>query len=190
MQPHMSDPEYRLFLSFLKNSSKYLEFGSGGSTYAASKLVKNSIISLDSSKDWLEKVRQACAGEESKVKPTLLYVDIGPTGDWGRPTDPATRNRWPSYYESIWEQPNSFDTDLYLVDGRFRVACFMQILINCRPDSLIMIHDFTSRANYHVIRTVAREIANSEDFSVFAPLLGGSRRQVHDILRQHRFQVE
>src|SRR5579875_421729 len=68
-----------------------------------------------------------------------------------------------------------------------RLACFMQVLLNCRADSLIMIHDFSSRQQYHIVRNVAREIATAEDLSVFAPILGRSHRDARAILKQHRF---
>ena len=38
-----------------------------------------------------------------------------------------------------------------------------------------MIHDYASRAHYHVIREVAREIANAGKLSVFQPLDGRIR---------------
>jgi hypothetical protein len=74
-----------------------------------------------------------------------------------------------------------------MVDGRFRVACFMQILLRCDPDALIMVHDFKSRQPYHVVREVAREIAAVEDMSVFLPLGGGFRRRAREILSAHQF---
>jgi hypothetical protein len=65
----------------------------------------------------------------------------------------------------------------------------MKTLLNCRPDSLIMIHDFASRVAYHVIRKVAREIASAEDLSVFALKSGQSRGDIQAILVQHRFEA-
>lgn len=190
MDARMSAQEANLFQSFLHNAEQYLEFGSGGSTYQAAKVVKSRVVSLDSSVDWLGRVSQACTGEECKVKPTLVHIDIGATGDWGRPTDPLTRDRWPSYYESIWDHKEGSDADLYLIDGRFRVACFAKVLLNCLPHSFIMFHDFASRRQYHVVRKVAREVASAEDLSVFAPILGQKREEIREILAQHRFNPD
>jgi hypothetical protein len=67
----------------------------------------------------------------------------------------------------IWLNPEASRADLYLVDGRFRVACFMQIILHAHPDALIAIHDFANRPQYHVIYDVAREIAVRENLSVF-----------------------
>ena len=190
MIPRMSEAELTLFASFLRSSDDYLEFGSGGSTCTAARSVRNSVTTVDSSAQWLRDVERACAGEDCRVKPVTVHVDIGPTGAWGRPADPATQVRWPSYYEAVWELPASSDADLYLVDGRFRVACFMRTLLNCRADALIMIHDFASRAQYHVIRQVAREVASAEDFSVFVSIPGQSRADIRRILKAHRINPD
>lgn len=100
MQPRMSNSELNLFLSFVKKSKRYLEFGSGGSTFVASSHVKSWVISIDSSKEWLEKVGSACSA--NSVKPELNFVDVGLTGDWGYPIDPSTKSRWPEYHTDVW----------------------------------------------------------------------------------------
>lgn len=168
MQPRMSSSELDLFLSFVKRSERYLEFGTGGSTVVASTHVKSWVISIDSSKDWLEKVGSACS--DNITKPELKFVDVGPTGDWGVPIDPSTKSRWPAYHTDVWSIPKSMNADLYFVDGRFRVACFAQIVIHCSFDAIIGFHDFSSRSQYHHIRKIAREIAVAADISFFQPL--------------------
>lgn len=168
MLPRMSDEEAALFLSFVRNSRSYVEFGAGGSTVVASKHVQSSILSVDSSRDWLDQVRTACAS--SRTRPELIFVDIGPTAEWGFPTDSSMKPRWPDYHSAIWKMPHSAAADLYFVDGRFRVACFAQIVLHCNPNAIIGIHDFTSRPKYHCVREIAREIATAGDMSFFRPL--------------------
>ena len=189
MQARMSDEEYRFYLSFLRKSEHYLELGSGGSTYEAARTVTQTVTSFDSSQEWLAKVAIACAGDECKVKPRLQYVDIGPVGDWGVPIDQSTRGRWPEYYESIWTDDANFECDLFLVDGRFRVASFLTILLGCRPDAVILVHDFASRHHYHVLREAAREIAFAGDLSAFVLSHKSSRRAITALCRDYRFDV-
>ncbi|MDR3571114.1 MAG: hypothetical protein P4L81_02860 [Candidatus Pacebacteria bacterium] len=164
----MSDKEAELFRSFVRNSDNYIEFGTGGSTIVASQHVTRSITSVDSSVDWLAKVQSACA--DSIVTPKLVYVDIGPTGDWGYPVDQSAQSRWPRYHEIIWDFEESREADLYMIDGRFRVACFAKTVINCDHNSIIGFHDFASRKHYHCVYEIAREIATAEDMSFFQPL--------------------
>ncbi|MGN6116399.1 MAG: hypothetical protein ACTHN2_12860 [Nitrobacter sp.] len=164
----MSAEEAALFLSFVRNSRSYVEFGTGGSTAVASRYVKDSILSVDSSPEWLDQVRNACA--VNQTKPELIFIDIGPTGDWGFPIDASTKSRWPNYHSAIWKMPCATLADLYLIDGRFRVACFAQTVLHCRPNAIIGIHDFSSRPNYHCVREIADEIATAGDMSFFRPL--------------------
>ncbi|WP_040674709.1 MULTISPECIES: hypothetical protein [unclassified Nitrobacter] len=166
--PRMSAEEAALFLSFVRNSRIYVEFGTGGSTVVASQHVQSSILSVDSSREWLDQVRTACAS--SRTRPELIFVDIGQTGEWGFPADASTKSRWPDYHSAIWKMPHSAAADLYFVDGRFRVACFAQIVLHCGPNAIIGIHDFTSRPKYHCVREIAREIATAGDISFFRPL--------------------
>lgn len=160
--------EEALLTCFVRNASSYVEFGTGGSTVLASKHVQDRIISVDSSQEWLDLVRLACT--DSRVVPELLYMDIGTTGDWGFPTDNKTRDRWPAYHSEVWNIEGSSEADLYLVDGRFRVACFAQAVLHCKPSACIAIHDFASRPAYHRIKEIAREIATAGDLSIFLPL--------------------
>lgn len=182
MQPRMSKAEIELFVSFVRHSHKYVEFGVGGTTCIASDYVADWILSVDSSEAWIGKTAQACAGK--KTQPTFLYADIGPTKDWGVPIDPQTRPRWDSYHSDIWKLPQSSSADLYLIDGRFRVACFAQTVLRCSPDSVIAIHDFASRKPYHVVRDIAREIASVEDIAFFLPT-PGSRQRALDLLDKY-----
>jgi hypothetical protein len=121
------------------------------------------------------------------IRPTLVHVDIGPTIEWGQPSDSGTRNRWPNYHDSIWTRSESSDADVYMIDGRFRVACFMQVLLHSRRDALIMIHDFDFRNEYHVVREVAREIAVAGSLSLF--VRRGDRNETHirEILAAHEY---
>jgi hypothetical protein len=74
-----------------------------------------------------------------------------------------------------------------MIDGRFRVACFMQVLLHSRRDALIMIHDFDFRNEYHVVREVAREIAVAGSLSLF--IRRGDRNETHirEILAAHEY---
>lgn len=179
----MSQAEIALFLSFLYQSGNYLEFGSGGSTWLAAQHVKGSVIAIDSSQEWLDKVRGECARSGFNA-PKLIYVDIGPVGQLGYPTDPTTKHRWPSYYQSVWNDPMSATADLFLIDGRFRVSCFLETLLHCRQDAVIVFHDYASRPYYHVIERVARRIAATEDIAMFIPL-SSKRDEVQSLLKEY-----
>ncbi len=184
MQPRMSPEEVSLFRSFVRKSERYLEFGCGGSTVIATADVKAWVVSVDSSKDWLDQVGAACAAHPTRL--ALHLADIGPTGEWGYPVDPEMRDRWPAYHTDVWDRPETRDVDLCFVDGRFRVACFAQVILHSRPDVLIGFHDFASRSHYHRVREIAREIATTEAVSFFQPL-PNARERAATLLEAFRF---
>jgi len=163
----MSEKELGLFTSFVGQSRGYVEFGSGGSTAVASRAVSQFIVSTDSARDWVDSVRAHCVGSGAPTIPTMILADIGPTGAWGYPIDESRRAHWRCYQELCWAHAQAAEADLYMVDGRFRVACAMQVLLRARTGALLMIHDFDSRPYYHAVRRFAREIARTEDLSVF-----------------------
>jgi hypothetical protein len=168
MIPAMTPNEIALLTALLQPVTNYVEFGSGGSTVLASQTVSGSVTSVDSSTEWLSSVETACRENKSKVSPRCFFVDIGPIGDWGGPTDRSTRDRWPSYHCAVWKDiPTSRDADLYLIDGRFRVACFLQSLLHAKRNALFAIHDFTSREEYHPIKQFTREVARANELSAF-----------------------
>lgn len=187
MDVRMSSAELGLFKSFLACSERYMEFGSGGSTTLAAAMGKKTIISVDSSDAWLTKVADECAQFVDVPPPRLVKADIGPVGEWGLPADPATRDRWPSYYSDVWSDPESAECDLYLVDGRFRVASFMSVVLHCRSPAIIIVHDFASRPGYHVVKEICREIARSEDLSVFQIPVAADTARARAIMEDYAY---
>jgi hypothetical protein len=190
MKIAMTSPEKDLFLSFLKCSRRYVEFGAGGSTYFASSLVAEAVTSVDSSQEWLEKVRIMCLENKVKNQPKLIHVDIGDVGEWGYPLSTSKKINWKNYHSSIWSDPECSRADLYLVDGRFRVSCFTQIILHSRPDALIAIHDFSVRPQYHVVCELANEIARAENFSVFMRKADYDPHRATEILGKHEANPE
>lgn len=183
----MSDREAVLFEAFAERAKLYLEFGAGGSTCIAARHVQK-IISVDSSDAWLDKVREAIASSGSSAEIQLHKADIGPIGDWGTPTDPTQRDKWPTYSLSVWELPDAATADLILVDGRFRVACFAEALVRARHGSLIMIHDFEDRDYYHVLKQLARYVAVTERLSVFQKDASSDVEGAKRIAEQYRYE--
>ncbi len=162
----MTNDEVNLFESFLRKAGSYLEFGAGGSSYVAAQHVKN-IISVDSNPIWLAAVSESIETLRNGAQFVPHVVDIGPTGDWGAPVDPSASPKWPAYSLSVWDIPYSRDADLYLIDGRFRVSCFAEVVARAKTGCVIAIHDFENREHYHVLKNLVRYVAVSETLSIF-----------------------
>lgn len=181
--------EFALFLQFVHCADSYLEFGSGGSTCVAAQYVPGQVISVDSSAEWLDRVRTVCDHNKWKT-PKLLHVDIGGVRELGYPTQADSRSLWPNYHQSVWKIPESRHADFYLVDGRFRVACFLQVLLRCDETRPIGIHDYADRTHYHIISNFADEIARASQFSIFIKKQPFDRHQAERILEEFSFNPE
>ncbi|WP_159993614.1 hypothetical protein [Roseomonas sp. 18066] len=188
MKPRMSPSELCLFENFARHADHYLEFGSGGSTCVAASMVKKSITSVDSSQEWLNKVADICKIYPDWIQPTLVFADIGPIGAWGTPVDETTREQWPSYHENVWTQSAAAEADFFMVDGRFRIACAMQILLRCRANAIIAVHDYRVRKGYWCIGEQAREIASSENISFFQKRPDQNDANIREILEQNKYR--
>ena len=167
MLPRMSDAELALFRCFVEQANGYVEFGAGGSTVLAASAASGFIVSTDSAQVWIDAVASQCRERDAALVPEMVLADIGPTREWGYPVDDSRRDRWSRYHQLCWERPRTTEAGLYVVDGRFRVACAMQVLIRARTGAVLLFHDFASRAHYHPVRRFAREIAAAEDLSAF-----------------------
>ena len=183
----MRPDEVALLRSLLACSRSYVEFGAGGSTCLAAQTVAHSVLSIDSSRDWLDKVASVAAKKAYPVQPILSHVDIGVVGDWGYPQDQATRSQWPAYHEAVWSHPAAADADTVMVDGRFRVACFMQVMMRCRADTVAIVHDFGDRPQYADIHQVAREVVRTANLSAFVRRTGVNPATAENLLEQYRF---
>jgi hypothetical protein len=190
MQPRMTEHERQLFASLLACSDRYLEFGCGGSTALAAERVRKAIISVESDRAWTEEVAKYCAARPASLQPEMVYVDIGPTGAWGTPRDPAARDRWPDYHSRIWENPRAADSDLVMIDGRFRVACALQTLLHTRSETMIMIHDYTDRTQYHIVETLMRPVARAETLWVFQRRRDHDQNGVRALLKDHALTTD
>ena len=186
MRPAMRDTEIALLACVLRCSSRYVEFGSGGSSILAAQLVHGEVICIDSSKDWLDKVVVTCV-ENGFTVPTTLFANIGPVRAFGFPSGTDHAHLWPNYHAEVWGRDRLTDADAYLVDGRFRIACFLQTMLRCDGNAVVLVHDFSSRPQYHVMRAFAREVARADDLSVFQRNIDFDAAAADACLRNHAF---
>ena len=143
-----------------------------------------SIVTIDSSLDWLEKVKKACA-PNGKTQIKAIHINIGALKELGYPKDDSSKALWDAYHSAPWADPDLALADTYLVDGRFRVACVMQTALRCRNHAIVMVHDFRNRPYYHCVREIVREIARIDNLSVFQVQSDFERARAEALLAQH-----
>jgi hypothetical protein len=134
--------------SFIKHVSRakvYAEYGVGQSTDWVHRNTSATILAVDSSQQWIQKVVADKTGQRIDAR----WVDLGALGDWGRPLTYMQRDNFVQYVESPWLR--SATPDVVLIDGRFRVCCFFTSLLHAKPETIIVFDDYLDRLHYHIV---------------------------------------
>ena len=128
-----------------------LEYGSGGSTVLASEQPGKLVFSVESDQAGAIRLQHEI-DLRNLPSPALVYhVDIGPTGDWGRPLGSEAWTRFYQYPLAIWDEPFFRQPDVVLVDGRFRAACLMAVLLRTQKPVTVLFDDYAERPAYHSV---------------------------------------
>ena len=143
------DGESELFESLLKNSTVYGEYGVGNSTIFALNNSKVKIYSVDTSAEWIDNVKKSIIKNKNINNLTINHIDLGNLSDWGHPRSYSKRGKFVDYRESIWT--HNLKPDLVLIDGRFRVACFLTCLKHGDIGTKIIFDDYLERERYHIV---------------------------------------
>ena len=183
----MHSREIDLFREFISLSSSYYEFGMGGSTCLAAELVRDRVHAVDSDPVWVENVRKEIGTLDKDIQ--LNVVNVGPTGSWGTPIGREHEHLFEDYSLSI-TRTGFTEYDFCLVDGRFRVACFLQAFSIMPSDSIIAIHDYSPRPQYHIIEEFARPIAGTDQLRLFVRRPGVDMNAATSMLERCRRNPE
>ena len=142
------DGDDYLFKKYLINCDYYFEYGVGSSTRWVLENTKSKIISVDTDKKWINTID--VSNNDSRIK--LNWINLGDLENWGRPKSYEYRDQFINYISNVWNFNKK--ADVILIDGRFRVACFLYSLMNAKVNSLIIFDDYNNRAYYHVIEEI------------------------------------
>ena len=144
-----------LFKKSIEDIKVYGEYGCGLSTTWILKNTLSQVISVDSSGDWVEKVKTESRDYISRL--TINHIDLGKVGDWGKPISYLKCRYFSDYTDYIWKQ--SEKPKLVLIDGRFRVCCFLTSLKFAEPGTKIIFDDYVNRPFYHFIEKYVSRIS-------------------------------
>ena len=100
-----------------------------------------------------------------KKSKKYLYINIGKVTKWGFP---ISKNLNISNYSKLIFKKFENDYDFVFIDGIARVACALQIILNCKPDIKILIHDFNNRPYYHILYKYLDIIYAIDTFALFS----------------------
>jgi hypothetical protein len=166
----MTAEELDILHDQMNSSARYLEFGAGSSTlYAAGVSSIRQIDSVESSESFIDlNLKPNPVISEALTDGKLLFhvIDIGKTWFWGYPSGFCKRHQWPHYSSGIFSRTS--EHDLVLIDGRFRVACALNCILNTPPDCKIIIHDFWNRPKYHIVLNFLKTKARADTLGLFS----------------------
>lgn len=165
-EPHLGELEKAAFLELLSRSIVTLEYGSGGSTLAAVKIVPV-VVSVENDLKFARALRRGVR----QVNGGRFYpvvVNIGRTESWGEPVDrdptPMRVRRWRQYPEAPWKllQRKGLVPDFIFIDGRFRVACTLDSMLRLPAGSKcrFLFDDFQQYGSaYSTVLDFAEEVS-------------------------------
>eukprot|EP00980_Cylindrotheca_fusiformis_P016531 scaffold4954_cov106-Cylindrotheca_fusiformis.AAC.1 len=118
----LNDDDRATLYELYGNADSVFEWGLGESTDIAAQLGVPRYSGIDSHPNWVAQARQqAVARGMNHFR--FAFADIGVTGAWGTPYD----KNLPKVVYNYQIQPlvgEDKPFDVYLIDGRFRIACF------------------------------------------------------------------
>lgn len=142
------DGDDSLFRQVVSSCSVYGEYGVGASTNWVYENTRARIIAAETSPDWAMGVMNG----KSQDRIELKLIDVGTVGEWGRPRSYEKRANFPFYCNSIWS--GEVTPDVVLVDGRFRVCCFLTSVLQGKPGLSIFFDDYSDRPHYHIVEEI------------------------------------
>ena len=145
-ESQLFDGDDTMFKHLVLSLKIYGEYGVGRSTKWLFHNTEAQVHSIDSDARWVKSVRQACQHSD---RLHLQYCDVGPVGDWGWPLDDTGRDNYAHYTTAWWSE--GIKPDLVLIDGRFRVCCFLTSLKYAKTGTKIIFDDYFNRPEYHLV---------------------------------------
>mgnify|MGYP001275016744 FL=1 len=141
------DGDDEMFKRIIKTTKLYGEYGCGKSTNWVIKNSKIDILSVDTSALWVQKTVDINHQNKNRLK--IKHIDFGEVGESGYPINYNKIENINYYGEWIWKHYKK--PDMVLIDGRFRVFCFLTSLKYAEEGTNIIFDDYIFRHNYHYV---------------------------------------
>jgi hypothetical protein len=132
-----------------------LEYGSGGSTVVAAAMLGKRIFAVESDKGWIARMQDWFSANPPVSEVLFHHGNIGPTVEWGRPADDSHWRKFLNYPLSVWDRADFAHPDVVLVDGRFRIGCFLATMMRITRPVTLLFDDYAGRASYRAVEDYA-----------------------------------
>ena len=134
----------RIRISFLAKNTIFFEYGSGCSTFIAKYYTKKS-YAVEGNIKWYN------IGINNGLKDILLFKDLKCDGTGRLLSYPGKKSKLKDWKQFFQAYKKEYNADVILIDGRFRVACGLDIFNKIRNDTIVLIHDYINIKNYHIL---------------------------------------
>jgi hypothetical protein len=141
------DGDDTLFKALVSSASVYGEYGVGQSTRFVLDFYDCRVLCVDTSAEWIERILPANSRERQRL--LVKHVDLGTLGPWGRPLSYKQSPLFQEYTDWIWSHEEK--PSLVLIDGRFRVCCFLSSVKYAAEGTKIIFDDYILRPHYHFV---------------------------------------
>jgi len=134
-------PNTYLFLKVVNVKKKmvYGEYGVGVSTVFVRKHTNHRILAVDNGIYWVNLVNKSTKLRSDDV---ISYIDLGEIGLYSRVLTYERRLSFPDYVSSLFQHDEH--PDIFVLDGRFSLACFSYIVLNTKKDVTVLYADYKS----------------------------------------------
>lgn len=154
-----STGESSFFINHINKQQRVLEYGSGESTIEIAGLCKE-VISVEHNITWYNRVKL-------DIPSNIILILREPDEEYREGGCDGTYNQFKNYILA----PLDYGTfDIILIDGRARIECAKFVKNVSHDDTIIFIHDFTSRLerdNYKEIFNYLDLVESVGDMSKF-----------------------
>lgn len=190
-KPLMSDLERELFINTIRNSKYYLEFGGGGSTFLTLKSTDAKVICVEGDINWINhmKMNYFLYEQELLCRLKFYHVYIGKIRDTSYPIDDSEYDKYPNYSSKIFEDIDKEKIDTVFIDGRFRVSCALQSIINLNKNVCLIIHDFFDRDYYHVLLNYLELINRADTLGVFKIKENIDYNEIKELIKLYQYDL-
>lgn len=178
------DGDDRMFKRVVLRARVYGEYGVGASTDWVYENTNARIVAVDTSIEWARSVLRG----KDPLRISIEFADCGPLGDWGRPLTYEFRDKFASYTEKIWTGGSKPDT--VLIDGRFRVCCFLTSLLRADPGTKLIFDDYNDRIHYHVVEEVLKPVEKCGRQALFELSADFDRELAETLARDFRMVMD
>ena len=152
-----------LFKRVLKNVKIYGEYGCGKSTVWVLRNTNAQVFSVDTSTYWINEVSKD--NVENNARLMIRHVDLGDVGDYGYPIDYSKGDFFNLYTDFLWHQDEK--PNVVLIDGRFRVCCFLTSLKFADEGTHIIFDDYMNRPEYHIVEKYVERVEHCGRLCLF-----------------------